>query len=91
MATTTQALAQTTINIAAALQNGIRNGQYIDVYDAITDLCTAVIALTEAYNATLVAAAASTSTAVAGVTPVIGSQYSAVQSLTATPVITGIR
>ena len=92
MAATTGALTQDALNIAVALQQNIINGQYIDPYVAIRDLCTAVIALADAYYGTLNAAATPALTTSVAVTPVIGPQY-----VTTTPstwpaaVTTGIR
>jgi hypothetical protein len=86
MATTTQALAQTSVNIAVALQNNLTNGNPPDIYQSVNDLCGAVIALAEAYNASLVAGAVAVGTSV-NTTVAIGTQYSAVQPFTS-PVIT---
>jgi len=90
LATTTGALAQDALNICAALQTGIQNGQYVDPYVAIRDLCTAVIALADAYYATCNAAATPALTTSVATTPNIGAQYSATQTWPVTPV-TGIR
>lgn len=96
MATTTGALAQNALNIAVNLQTNIRQGVYVDVYDAISDLSTAVIALADAYYATINAAATPALTTSVAITPVIGPQYSAVTTgkyptTWPAPVITGIR
>jgi hypothetical protein len=90
MATTTGALAQDTLNIAVALQNNISNGQYVDVYACVSDLCAAVIALAEAYYATCSAAATPSLTTSVSTTVTIGAQYSYTQSTTS-PVFTRIR
>jgi len=90
MATTTGALAQDALNIAAQLQSNVSNGQYIDVYKAVSDLCTAVIALADAYYATCNAAATPSLTTSVATTPVIGNQYSGTQTWPVQPV-TGIR
>jgi len=90
MATTTGALVQDALNISAALQKNLGNGQYVDVYVAIKDLCTANIALADALYAVLNAAATPSLTTAVATTPEIGNQYSAVQTWPVTP-ITGIR
>jgi hypothetical protein len=81
-ATTTGALAQNAINIVVPIQQNIQNGVYEDPYAYMMDLCAAILALAEAYYATLNAAATpSLSTAVA-TTVTIGNQYSLAQSVT---------
>jgi hypothetical protein len=90
MAVTTGALAQDALNITAQLQANILNGQYVDPYVAIRDLCTAVIALADAYYATLNAAGTPSLTTSVATTPVIGSQYSATATWPVTPT-TGVR
>jgi len=91
MATTTGALVQTALNIVAPIQGNIANGVYEDPYSFISDLCGAMVALAEAISASQVAGVMAPSTVIAGVTPNVGPQYSAVQSLTTTPVFTKIR
>jgi hypothetical protein len=95
MAVTTGVLAQDALNISNAIQQNILNGQYVDPYVAIRDLCTALNALANAYYATLNSAATPSLTTSVAVTPVIGTQY---QTTTGTfgstwpaPVQTGIR
>ncbi len=80
MATTTGALAQDCLNIAAEIQYEIQNGVKEDVYAYISDLCCAVNALANAYYATLNAAATPSLTTSVAVTPAIGNQYSYTQT-----------
>ncbi len=80
MATTTGALAQSALNIAAAIQNNIANGVYEDPYYFISDLCAAINALGNAYYATLNAAATPSLTTSVNTTPNIGNQYSGTQA-----------
>jgi hypothetical protein len=90
MAVTTGALAQDALNIAYALQQNINQGQAPDIYKQVSDLCTAVIALADAYYATLNAASTPSLSTSVSTTPAIGAQYSAVATWPVTPV-TGIR
>jgi hypothetical protein len=80
MATTTGALAQTALNIAQPIQQNILNGQYIDVYKALFDLCGAVIALADAQYAILNAAATPSLTTSVATTPAVDNAYSATQA-----------
>jgi hypothetical protein len=96
VATTTGALAQISLNIATNLKASIGQGSYNDLYDAVTDLATAVVALADAYYATLNAAATPSLTTSVAITPVIGGQYAAVTTganptTWPAPVVTGIR
>jgi hypothetical protein len=63
--------------VCVATQTGIANGQYEDLYQHVSDLCAAIIALADALSATYTAGAVSGTTAV-GITPALGTQYSGV-------------
>ena len=86
MAVTTGTLAQNALNIAAALQSNILNGNAPDIYKQVFDLAGAVIALADAYYATINAAATpSLSTSVATSVSAIDATYSATQTWPVTP------
>jgi hypothetical protein len=86
MATTTGTLAQNALNIAASLQTSILNGNAPDLSKQIFDLCGAVVALADAYYATLNAAATpALTTSVATSVSAIDSCYSATQTWPVAP------
>ncbi len=74
MSVTPNQLVQDAANIVIPIQTTILNGQYADVYKTLYDLAAAVAALCDACNGNL-------GTTGVSVTPSIGGQYSATQTL----------